>query len=169
MKRTSRGRSAGARDVTLEDDSLFIFAGFWIWTRDRGEQSSGVLVLRITVQVRRLRELHNAAEIHDRDPIADVLNEGQVVSNEAVGQPEFALQVSEQVDALRLNRRIERAHWFSQDQEVEFDRKRTGDVQTLTLVPAELVRIPVDVLRPKVNFPREFDQPLTPVPPPPSP
>ena len=71
MKRTSRGRSAGARDVTLEDDSLFIFAGFWIWTRDRGEQSSGVLVLRITVQVRRLRELHNAAEIHDRDPIAD--------------------------------------------------------------------------------------------------
>jgi hypothetical protein len=70
-------------------------------------------VLRITLPVRRLRELHNAAEIHDHDPIAHLLNEGQVV----------------------------------------------------TLVPAELVRIPVDVLRPKARFPKEVGHPLTPVPP----
>jgi hypothetical protein len=46
---------------------------------------------------------HNLTEVHDGDPIADVLYHPKVVSNEKVGQPEFRLEILEEIDDLRLN------------------------------------------------------------------
>ena len=43
--------------------------------------------------------LDDLAEVHHRDPVADVPHHGQVVGDEEVGEPELVLQVDEQVDA----------------------------------------------------------------------
>ena len=34
--------------------------------------------------------LDDAAEIHDRDPVADVLHHAEVMADEEIGQPEIA-------------------------------------------------------------------------------
>ena len=54
------------------------------------------------------RDLHHPAQIHHRDPVADVLHHRQVVGDEQVGQPQPLLQVLQQVDHLRLHRHVER-------------------------------------------------------------
>ena len=54
------------------------------------------------------RELDDAAEIHHGDAVADMLDHGEVVRDEQVGQAELALQVDQQVDDLRLDRDVER-------------------------------------------------------------
>ena len=47
-------------------------------------------------------DLHNAAQMHDRDTIRDLPHNGQIVSDEDVGQPQFGLEFGQQIDDLRL-------------------------------------------------------------------
>ena len=51
--------------------------------------------------------LDDAAEIHDRDPVRDVLDHREVVGDEQVGQPVFVLEVHQQIDDLGLDRHIQ--------------------------------------------------------------
>ena len=53
-------------------------------------------------------EFDEAAEIHDRDAVADMRDHGEVVADEDIGQPEVALQIGEQVEHVGLDRDIER-------------------------------------------------------------
>jgi hypothetical protein len=52
--------------------------------------------------------LHDAAEVHHRDPVAKILNDRQVVRDEQAREPELAVQVGEQVEHRGLHRDIER-------------------------------------------------------------
>ena len=60
------------------------------------------------VQLFGRRQLDDAAEVHHRHAVADVLDHRQVVRDEQVGQPELGLQVLEQVEHLGLDRHVER-------------------------------------------------------------
>ena len=69
---------------------------------------------RVRVAGRRVQrvgrpDLDDLAEVHDRDPVADVLDDRQVVGDEQVRQAEPLAQVGQQVEDLRLDRHVERA------------------------------------------------------------
>ena len=53
-------------------------------------------------------DLDDAAEIHHRDAMADMLDHGEIVRDEQIGEAVLALQVDQQVDDLRLDRDVER-------------------------------------------------------------
>ena len=77
----------------------------------------------------RIRELDDAAEVHDRDPVADVLHDGKIVGDEQIREFEFLLQVYQEVDDLRLDRDVESRNGFIADDEtgIESERPRDGD------------------------------------------
>src|ERR1700720_3136458 len=91
-------------------------------------------------------QLDNLAEIHDRDTPADVLDDGDVVGNEEIGETELALQIAQEVDDLRLNRDVERRDWLVADDEPGIKRQRAGDADALALPARKFVREAVERL-----------------------
>src|SRR5690606_41716088 len=71
-----------------------------LWRQHRGEQGRRVRVARVAEQLGGGRQLDDAAEIHDGDPRREVLDHGEVVADEDVGEPEVLLQVHQQVEDL---------------------------------------------------------------------
>ena len=57
----------------------------------RGEQRLGIC------------RLDDAAEIHHRDAVGDVLHNGEVVRDEDISQPKALLEVAQQVQDLRAD------------------------------------------------------------------
>ena len=112
-----------------------------IGNRDRREQRDRVRVERVVVEVVGGRELHDLAEVHDRDPVGDVPDDRQVVRDEEVGELEVALQLLHQVDDLRLDRDVERGHRLVADEEVGVQRERAREADPLPLAAGELVRV----------------------------
>ena len=92
---------------------------------------------------RELGHLDDPAEVHHRDPVADVADDRQVVGDEQVGQPELALEPLEQVDDLGLDRHVEGADRLVGDDEVRVQGERPGDADPLALAARELVRVAV--------------------------
>ena len=54
-------------------------------------------------------DLDDAAEVHHRDPVADMADDREVVGDEQVGQAETILEADEEVEDLGLDRHVERA------------------------------------------------------------
>ena len=109
--------------------------------RHRRQQRLGVGVQRHLEQARLVGHLDDAAEIHDRDPVADVLDHRQIVRDEQVGQLELVLQIHQQVDDLRLDRDVERRDRLVADDQLRVQRQRAGDADALALAAGEFVRI----------------------------
>src|SRR5262245_57870512 len=55
-----------------------------------------------------------------------VLDDCQIVANEKHREPEFALQVLQQIDDLRLHRHVQRRHGFVADDQIGLGGKRAG-------------------------------------------
>ena len=64
-----------------------------IGNRHRRQERFGVRMQRACKQRALRRDLHDSAEIHHRDAVADVLDHRQIVRNEEIRQTEFPLQV----------------------------------------------------------------------------
>ena len=60
---------------------------------DGREQRLGVRMLRIAEQLIGGGDLHDLAQVHHRDTIANVFDHGQVVRDEQVREPELFLQL----------------------------------------------------------------------------
>jgi hypothetical protein len=60
--------------------------------------------------------LDDRAEVHDRDVVGDLPDDGEVVRDEEVGESETLAQVLEQVDDTRLDGHIERRDGLVEDQ-----------------------------------------------------
>jgi hypothetical protein len=67
---------------------------------------------RVTINILRACNFHNAAEVHDSNGIADVAHYGKVMGNKEVGQSQSILEVIKQIDDLGLNGNIERRNRF---------------------------------------------------------
>ncbi len=78
-------------------------------------------------------DLDQLAEIHHADAIAHVLDDGQVVGDEQVGEVEFASKVEQQVEYLRLDRDVEGRDSFVADDELRIEGQRAGDADALAL------------------------------------
>ena len=100
-RRREHGRGRLADDVLMRD------RGIGIGDRDRVEQHPGVGMGRPGVEVVTRGDLTDLAEVHDGDPIADVLDDGEVVGDEDQRQSVTHLEVFEQVDDLGLDADVE--------------------------------------------------------------
>jgi hypothetical protein len=77
-----------------------------VWNGNAVEQNLRVVMCRSLVQVIRRSHLAQLAEIHDCDPVTDVLDDSEVVGNEDQCQAIGCLQVFEQIENLGLNAHI---------------------------------------------------------------
>ena len=57
-------------------------------------------------QVSPVGHLHDPAEIHDRHTVGDMLHHSEIVSDEQIGDATAFLQITEQIEDLRLDRDI---------------------------------------------------------------
>ena len=144
VEAAARGRVDRARHVALEDDALL--RGVGVGHRHRRQQRLGVGVLRPREQRGAVGDLDDLAEIHDRDAVADVLDDRDVVGDEQIGEAELALQVAQQVDDLRLHRDVERRDRLVADDQARVERQRAGDADALALAAGEFVRVAVERL-----------------------
>ena len=103
--------------------------------------------------------LHDAAQIHDRDPVRQMAHQPQVVGNEQQRQAQAVLQFQQQVDDLRLHRHIQRGHRLIRNDQRRFHRQRSRDPYPLTLTAGKLVRAP---RRRIVRQMHEVEQPVHP-------
>ena len=106
VEATARRRVDRARDVAAQDDPLA--AQLRVGDRDRRHERLGVGVLLVAEQLAPVGQLGDPTEVHDRHPVADVLDDAHVVGHEDVGQAELTLELVEQVEDLGLDRDVER-------------------------------------------------------------
>ncbi len=98
-----------ARQIAVQHLPLGRPRPLGIGHRHRLQQRLRVRMERMRVELVAWCALDDPAEVHHRDLVRDVLDDGEVVRDEEVGQPEVALQVGQQVDDLGLDRDVERA------------------------------------------------------------
>ena len=139
------GRIQRAGHAAFEDDALP--PGLRVGHGYGREQRVGVGVLRSVEERVAAGDLHDLAHIHDRHPVADVTHHGQVVGDEEVAQPQVVLQRFQQVDDLRLNAHVQRAHGLVADDELRIQGDGAGDADALPLAAGEFVGIAVRVFR----------------------
>jgi hypothetical protein len=99
-------------------------------------------------------------EVHDRDPVGDMADDGEVVRDEEVGEPEVVLEAREQVDDLRLDRHVERRDGLVEDDQGRVEGERAGDADALPLAAGELVREAVAVLGAEADGPQQLGDAL---------
>ena len=102
----SRGRVHRGRDVALEDQPAAPAAR--IRVGDRGQEGHGVGVAGLPVEVLHRAHLRDLAQVHHAHPVADVLDDREVVTDEQVRQVVVLPQVQEQVEDLALDGDVER-------------------------------------------------------------
>ena len=94
--------------------------------RDRRQQRLRVGVRGPVVDVLDVPDLGDPAEVHDRDPVGDVPDHGQVVRHEQVGQPQPVLQLLEQVDHAGLDGHVERRDRLVEHQQLRARARARG-------------------------------------------
>src|SRR2546426_3317689 len=140
----TRGGSEGTGGGTGKADSFP--PSLRIGDGDGGEERLRVRVHWIGEQLGRSRPLEDPAEVHDRDTVRHVPHHAEVVRDEEVREVLPLLYFLEEVQDLGLDRHIEGAGRFVEEQELRFRREGAGNRDALTLAPGELVREAVEVL-----------------------
>ena len=109
---------------------------------DRHERP-GVRVARRADDLLGRPDLHDLAEVHDRDPIGDDPGQRQVVGDEQVGQPALDAQVEHQPQQLGPDRDVEHRHRLVGDDDLGVHDQGAGDDHPLPLAARQLVRVAV--------------------------
>ncbi len=160
----SRVESAPARridwagDISLENDPLPSSGG--VGDRHSAEKSFRVRMKRIRVKVAFVCQFHNAAQVHHRDPIGNVLHHGKVVGNEEIGKSVFLLQIHHEIENLGPNRHIQRGNRFICHDKARVESQRSGYSDTLSLAAGELVGISAHIFRPEAHLGHELKNPF---------
>ena len=89
--------------------------------------------------------LDDAAEVHDRDAVAQRPRQAHVVGDEEQAEPAGLLELHQQVQHLCAHRHVERRHRLVADEPFRVGRQRRGDRDALALAAGQLVREPVPV------------------------
>ena len=106
------------------------------------------------------------AQIHNRDLIADVLHDAQVVGDKEVGQIHLFLQILEQVEHLGADRNVQRPKPARRRRPISgFVDQGPGDDDSLTLAAGKFVRIFVQVFFTQTDNIQHLDDPARGVPP----
>ncbi len=139
VKRTAGRRMDRGRHIAGQHDALAL--GIRVHFRYGGYERLGVGMLRLADEGLGFGQFHDFAEVHDHHAAADVLDHGEIVRNEQIGDAALLLEVAQQVDDLRLHGDVERADGFVADDEFGFHGEGAGDADALALAAAEFVGI----------------------------
>ena len=93
------------------------------------------------VQVPLVRQLDNLAQIHYRDPVADMVDDAEIVGDEQIAQMQPRLQLLEQIEHLSLDRNVERGNRFVTNDQRRIQNNRPRYAYPLALTAGKLVRI----------------------------
>ena len=135
----------GGGDIALQDDAIATLPS--VGFRHRREERTRVRMRWVFEEISGRCRLHHLAEIHHRDPIAEMLHHPKVVSDKEIREPELLLKFGEQIQHLRLDRDVQRRDRLVQDNEFRVEHKCTSDPHTLALAARELVWISTRALR----------------------
>ena len=98
-----------------------------VGARDRRHQRLRVRVPRIGPHRLGVADLHDPAQIHDRDPVGDLADDRQVVGDQDQAEVGVVGQLAKQVGDLRLGRGVQGADRLVSDQAGRLRRQRPGD------------------------------------------
>jgi hypothetical protein len=87
--------------------------------------------------------LHDPAEVQHRGLLTELLDHREVVRDQHVREPAIAAELGDELEDARLDRDVQRARRFVEDQHPWFDRERASDRHALALAARELVRVTV--------------------------
>src|SRR5699024_781463 len=79
------------------------------------------------------------AEVHDHDPVRDILDHRKVVGDKNHAEVIVLLSALQKVEDLRLDGDVKTGDRFIADQDAGLEHQRPGDAHTLTLTTGELV------------------------------
>ncbi len=102
---------------------------------------------RVDIEAVGRGDFDDLAEVHHRDPVRDVADDGEIVRDEEVGQPELALELLHEVDDLRLDGDVERRDRLVADEKLRVQRERSCNTDALSLAAGELMRVATDRVR----------------------
>ena len=91
-----------------------------------------------------LPDLDDPPQVHDRDPITRMAHDAQIVRDQQQREIESVLQIDEQVDDLRAQRRVEGRCRLVADQEPGLEQQRARDDDALELPARALARQALD-------------------------
>src|SRR6266850_3103329 len=118
-----------------------------------GDKGSRIRVRRPFEDFAPVACLHNAAEIHDGNPVAHVLDNAEVVADHNVGEAESFLQFQQQIDDLGTDGDIQRRYWFVADENFGIEDQRAGDADALALAAREFMRVAASLFGPQPHMP----------------
>ena len=110
-------------------------------SRDGAHEADGVRVARVVEHQLHRPLLDETARVEDADALAHLRDHAEVVADEERRGVELVLQVGDQVEHLRLDRRVEAGRRLVEDQERRVLGERHRDQDALLHPARELVRI----------------------------
>src|SRR6202521_280793 len=158
MEMTTRRGIGRVGYFALEDDPVGAKAR--IRFGDRRQEGFRIWMLRRREQFFGRRGLHDTADVHYRDPVADVLDDAQVVSDEEIGKPKSFLKLEEEVQDLCLDRHVQGGDGFVRNDQMGIQGKGAGDADALTLTTREGMRVSPHVFRPEANEAEHLHDPV---------
>src|SRR2546427_4765208 len=159
VKATARGRLNRAGHISLENDSFLLMV--WIGHRYCGEKRAGIRVFGVAVDRLTRRDFYDLAEIHDRYPVADMLNHSEIVRDEEIGELHLLLKLLEQIDNLGLNGDIQGRDGLVRDDKPGTHGQGTGNTDPLPLAAAELMGITIVMILPQTHLLEKLHHPVS--------
>lgn len=124
------------------------------------DESPRVRVARMAEELGGRGVFHDPAEVHDGDPFAEVLDNGEIVGNQQVGKAQLALQLLEESKDLGLDGDIERGDRLVENEQPRFEGEGPGNPDALPLSTRELVGIALPLARVEPYPLHQFDDPF---------
>ena len=105
------------------------------------DQFAGIGVRRIGEQDVGFADLDDAPPVHHRGRRTDMGDDGEIVADQEKGHPRLALEITHQVERLRLHRDVERRYWLVGDDQPWPSNERPRDGDALPLAARKLMRV----------------------------
>jgi hypothetical protein len=102
------------------------------------------------------RPLHDRAQVHHRDLVAQVSHDAEVVGDEDHRQAERHAEVEQELEDLRLDRDVQGGQGLVRDEQLGLHRQRAGDADPLALSPGELAGVLVGIRRAEAHLHQEL-------------
>ena len=124
------------------------------------EQRACVGMARVAKDRFAIALLHDSPEVHDREAVAQVAHDGQVVRDEHDGQTEAAAQVLEEPEDRGLHGDVQCGDGLVGNDDARLDSERPCDRDPLSLTPGELARQAIQSVTREADECHELHAPL---------
>src|SRR5512139_321114 len=143
MEVAAGGRIGRIGDISFQYDRRAALTG--IRFGNGREQSFRIRMPGAVEKLFRASMFHQLSDVHHHNAVANVFDHAEIMRDEQIGEMEFALQVLEKIERLRLDRNIQRADGFITDHQLRVERQSACQTDALALSAGEGVRVTLHV------------------------